>query len=202
MSDSQYPAMQPAVEPATGSKTEQVAAEASEQVHQIGEKARTQIDDLTNTAQEQIARGKENLVGTLRQFGDDFERVAPHTSGAATTVTGTVGRKTNELADWLETNEPGDVAHTVGVYIYRRPLVFLGASAIAGVLVGRVARSLLTSNSEEQTPARTEEPGEQYTGVRTPPFVRTEPGEQYTGVRTPPSVPTADAPWVSPRPPA
>jgi hypothetical protein len=190
-------------QPNTGSRTEQVAAGASEQVHQIGEQVRTQVDSLTDTVQDQITRGKENLVGTLRQFGADFERVAPQTSGAAATITGTVGRKTNELADWLQSNEPSDVVHTVGVYVYRRPIIFLGATAVAGVLVGRAARGLLTSDGEERTPARTEEPGEQFTGARIPPPVRTEePGEQYTGARIPPPVPMAGAPWDSPRPPA
>ena len=63
-------------------------------------------------------------------------------SGLATEVARQLSGRTRELAGHLERHEPSDLLEQVRAYARRRPVVFLAGAALAGVVAGRLTKSL------------------------------------------------------------
>jgi hypothetical protein len=62
--------------------------------------------------------------------------------------------KLDELARWLDRHEPGDLVEEVRSFARRRPGVFLGGAAAAGLLLGRLTRGVVdSSRSDDAAPA-------------------------------------------------
>lgn len=131
----------------------EVAAEATEQARAIGEEVRLQTGDLVQSVRtqldEQAVRSKELLVTTLRQLSDEFDEIAPHASGTVGELSGQASSAARGLSDWLANHEPSDVLRSVEDMARRRPMGFLLVSAVAGVVVGRVTRSMLSTDGDD-----------------------------------------------------
>jgi hypothetical protein len=154
------------------------AAEAKEQVGAIGEQVRSQSEDLTRSVKsqmdEQLGRGKEQLVMMLRQLGDEFDEVTPHASGTVADLTSQASNGARGLSDWLDERGPGEILRSVEDIARRRPMRFLLVSAAAGLVLGRVTRSLMSAESEHE---------EQGMAAPISPQIRAGAGDTVSGFR-------------------
>jgi hypothetical protein len=78
-------------------------------------------------------------------------------SGPVSDLAQQASRRTGEVAHWLENKEPSDLLEDVRSFARRRPAMFLGICALAGVVAGRLGRSAVAANtsldSKEQSQA-------------------------------------------------
>jgi len=80
-------------------------------------------------------------------------------SGMATDLIKQASQRTSDAASWLESREPGDLMNEVRGFARQRPGMFLAGAAVAGVLVGRLTRNVLTSSKSTES-----DPGQQHDG--------------------------------------
>lgn len=133
-------------------RLEPLVEETKDQVQQIAQDVREQAADAVGTARDevsdQIARAKDEIATTLRGFSDDLEQMAPLSNGRiAGQVATEAAQRAGEVADWLEQRESKDVMQALVDAARRRPMRFLLLSATAGVLVGRMTRGMMESDS-------------------------------------------------------
>ncbi|MBM0276828.1 hypothetical protein [Micromonospora tarensis] len=120
----------------------QVAAEARRQAQQLTGQATGQLRDQAQTQQRRAAEG-------LRDLGQNLSSMADRDgdSGLAGQVVRRAGDAAQQAAGWLNEREPGEVLDEVRSYARRHPGTFLASAAVAGLLVGRLARGLTGSAS-------------------------------------------------------
>jgi hypothetical protein len=68
-------------------------------------------------------------------------------SGPLTDLAHQASRKGGEIAHWLENREPADVLDEVRSFARRRPVMFLGLCALAGIVAGRLTRGAVAANT-------------------------------------------------------
>ena len=73
-------------------------------------------------------------------------------SGPLTDLAQQAASKAEEIGRWLENREPSDVLEEVKRFARRRPVMFLGLSALAGIVVGRLARGAVAANTSLDSP--------------------------------------------------
>ena len=91
-------------------------------------------------ASQQQRRAASSLSATaeeLRRMADGSQ-----TQGMAADLARQAGDRADRFGQWLADREPGDVLDEVRSFARRRPGVFIAAAAAAGVLAGRLGRSL------------------------------------------------------------
>jgi hypothetical protein len=123
----------------------QVAAEAASSLKDIVGQSRTQLVSQAGNSQNQLAEYVHSLadeLGTLASGGSDG-------TGPLADLAHRGARTGGELSKWLSDHEPADVLAEVTSFARRRPWAFLGASLLAGVVVGRVSRSLAAEAKDE-----------------------------------------------------
>ncbi|WP_204164866.1 hypothetical protein [Rhodococcus oxybenzonivorans] len=152
-----------------GEQAQNVAGEATQQAKDLLQQTRSELTDQAATQQKRVASG-------LRALGDEFGSMARNSdqSGMATDLTKQVAEKTHAIASWLEDREPGHVLDEVTRFARRKPGTFLALAAGAGLLAGRLGRSLMAANDDS--------------GDAAPNRARAGQGEQW-----PPEVPDAGA---------
>jgi hypothetical protein len=139
----------------------QVAQTTKEQAQNVVGEAKQQARDLVGEARgqarDQAGYQKLRAVEGLRTLGDELHQMTEQggQSGIATEVARQVAQRTHGLADYLDRHEPADLLDEVRQYARRRPVAFLAGAAIAGVLAGRLTRSL-ASKDEDQGGSRRE----------------------------------------------
>ena len=135
---------------------QQVAAVAKDEAVQVKEQAagsirdivgqgRTELASQLGTSQNRLAEYVHSLsdeLGTMASGGSDG-------SGPLADLAHRGARTGGELSRWLTDHEPADVVAEVTRFARRRPFAFLGASLLAGVVVGRVTRSLAAEAKDE-----------------------------------------------------
>jgi gas vesicle protein len=167
-----------------------VVETAKEEAANVAQEAKSQVGDLfAQTGQElkdQAAKQQERVASGLRSVSDELGQMARSSEGGmATDLVHQAASKTGEIASWLDQRDPGSLLDEVKSFARRRPGTFIAAAAIAGVLAGRLTRSIAggASASASGTPA---------TGQSTTPPV------QHTSAPTFVPVSTEDAsaaPW-------
>jgi hypothetical protein len=140
-----------------------VARTAGHEAKQVGREARTQFSHLYDQTRvelsDQAAHRQTQLAQGLRSASDELHGMASSTSdgGVATDVVRQAAQRLGGAASWLDARDPGAVLNEVKRYARRRPMVFLGVAALAGVVVGRLTRSLAAGEPESDgasTPRR------------------------------------------------
>lgn len=155
-----------------------VADTAKEQAGQVKDTAVEQGQKVVSVAKDEAAQVKDEAVGSLRdivgqgrseltgQLGTSQNRLADYVHSLADELgtmasggsdgTGPLAdlahryaRQGGEVSKWLQDHEPADVLDEVTRFARRRPFAFLGASLLAGVVVGRVTRSLVAEKKDE-----------------------------------------------------
>ena len=140
---------------------QQVAEVAKEQVGNITAEASGQFQDLLHQGRTELssqAGAQQQRLGSLvHSFAEELGSMASSTdkSGPLTDLAKQGSRRIGELAHRIENTEPSDLLADVRNFARRRPGVFLGASLLAGVVVGRLTRSLAAEAKDAKEAAQT-----------------------------------------------
>ena len=121
-----------------------VAGVAQDQAQNIIDEARSQIDEQSRTQ-------RDRLVGTLKTFGDDVEKMAngQQADGMAQDLARQVARRAHDLGDRIDGREPADLLDEVRSFARRRPGTFLLGALAAGVVAGRLTRGAKEAKSSD-----------------------------------------------------
>jgi hypothetical protein len=127
-----------------------VASEAKYQVRNLASRVGDEVRTQASTQQHRAAGG-------IRDVGSQFSEMAATStrSGMARDLAETFGSRADRLASWLDQREPQDLLEEVKVFARRKPGVFLAIAAGAGVVIGRLTRSIATP-SDSSTTSRTD----------------------------------------------
>ncbi|SCG77380.1 hypothetical protein GA0070609_5383 [Micromonospora echinaurantiaca] len=172
----------------------QMAHAAAEQGGHIAHEARQQMRNLTGEANTQL-RGqahaqKQRAADGLRGFGRELSSMAEcsQDSGMAAQAVRRAAHAAEQAAGWIEHNEPAAMMDDVRAYARRHPGTFLAGAAVAGLLFGRLTRSLTGGGDGRGAPSEAPQPGA--AGV--------QPGEMQAGQR--PYERTVTAPYEAESP--
>jgi hypothetical protein len=148
-----------------------VASEAKYQVRNLADRVGSEVRSQASTQQHRAAGG-------IRDVGSQFSEMAATSgrSGVARDLVETVGSRADSVAAWLDQREPQDLLDEVKRFARRRPGVFLAIAAGAGVVIGRLTRSL-ASSGDEGTSTGGGATGRPLTGTPTDPYAT----DGYTG---------------------
>jgi hypothetical protein len=130
-----------------------VAATARDQAVAVKDEAKGQAKSLVGTVtnevrnqgrtqQSRLAEAVHSLSKELGTMGAKSEE-----SGPLSDLAQQASYKGGEIAHWLENKEPGDLLEDVRGFARRRPAMFLGLCALAGVVVGRLGRGAVAANT-------------------------------------------------------
>lgn len=125
-----------------------VASEATSQAKKLASQAGHELKDQASTQQRRLADGLRSVSTELSSMS-----TASQTGGVASDIVSSVGRRVDDAASWLENREPRDVLDEVTSFARSRPGVFIGIAAVAGILAGRLTRSLATADSNDEVRA-------------------------------------------------
>lgn len=168
-------------------KTEasKVAGETKKQAQALYEEARTQLHEQAGVQQGRVAEG-------LRSIGDELNRMAQASDqpGVATDLVSQVASRTSGIASWLDERDPGSLLTEVKNYARRKPGTFIAVSAVAGLVAGRLVRSL-TSEAKDEKEAATSSTPSSTSGASTSAPAHAAPA---------PAVPVTPVPPVPPVP--
>jgi hypothetical protein len=128
-------------------------------VDEARRQARHVLDDARGQLQEQAGSQQDRLAGGLRTFSDQLERLAsgeatPDESGVAVDLAREVASRVAGAASWLEGRNTSEILDDVRSFARRRPGTFILVAAGAGLVVGRLARSLKDAPSQPQSSYR------------------------------------------------
>jgi hypothetical protein len=138
----------------------EVARTTKEQAREItieaGRQARDLLAEARDQAREQAGKQRERAVSGLRALGDELDRMAERgeQAGLATEVARQLSSRTRDLARFIDQREPGDLLEEARSFARRRSGLFLVATALAGVAVGRLTRAAAAqSRGPQQAPS-------------------------------------------------
>jgi gas vesicle protein len=127
--------------------------EAANVVSQAGSQAKNLLSTFTDevrsqgrTQQSRLAEAVHSVSQELGSMGAKSEQ-----SGPVADLAQQASRKTGELGHWLENKEPAEVLEDLRSFARRRPAMFLGLSALAGVVVGRLGRGAVAANTSRDS---------------------------------------------------
>lgn len=132
----------------------EVAGTAREQARAVGSEAREQAQELTGELRHRLVREVDSqahrTAGSLRQWADDLSGMAEgaRQESPARDLASKAAGKTRELADTLENQGFEGAVEGVQSFARRQPALFLGGAALAGLVVGRMARSARAVHSD------------------------------------------------------
>ena len=147
----------------------EVASTTKREAQDLLRQSRSQVYDQTSQQQRKVAEGVRSLSEELRGMADNAS------SGTASDLVSEVARRAGDVAQWLE-REPSEVLEDVKGFARRRPGAFLAIALGAGLVAGRLGRSLQAEHSDQQDATPPTTPAT--TPVATPPSPSTA---AYTG---------------------
>ncbi|MDY0908582.1 hypothetical protein [Microbacterium sp. CFBP9034] len=121
-----------------------VVSEVKYQARDLFAQAQRELKDQASTQQTRLAGGLQSVGDDLRQMAQGG---APSSGIAADLVRG-ASTRVSSAASWLTDRDPSAVLADVKSYARRNPGMFIGVAALAGVVVGRLTRSLAAANAE------------------------------------------------------
>lgn len=126
------------------SEAANVAAEAKNSAQDLLHQAKSGLTSQAGTQQQKAAEGIRTISSQLQSMAN-----APEQQGVASDLIRQAAQRSESVASWLETKEPGDLLAEVQRFARNRPGTFLLLAAGAGVLAGRLTRGL-TAGAPEQ----------------------------------------------------
>lgn len=132
-----------------GSHVAGVAAdEASNVKHEVGNQAKNLIGQVRTQLKDQVSTQQGRAAGGIRSVSDELRSMAnsSESQGAASNLVSQAAARAGDVAGWLEGRDPSDVLNEVKRFARRRPGVFIAIAAGAGIVVGRIAKSLASGN--------------------------------------------------------
>lgn len=122
-----------------------VASEAKNQAKNLFGQTKTQLSDQAGEQQKRVASG-------LRSIGDELSGMADKSenTGPATDLVRQAASRVGGIATWLDDRDPGSLLNEVSNFARQRPGTFIAIAAVAGVLAGRLTRSVVSEVKEER----------------------------------------------------
>ncbi len=117
-----------------------VVGEAKQQARQLLDQTMHEVRDQAGTQQRRLADGVSTFGSDLRGMADGN---APE-SGLAAQIVREVADRAEGAASWLSNREPADLLEEVKTFARRRPGTFIAIAGVAGLLVGRLARGMVS----------------------------------------------------------
>ena len=114
-----------------------VAGEVKANAKDLLYQAKTDLTDQAGAQQQKVAHGLHSISGELRTMADASEQ-----PGVATDLIRQAADRSASVASWLEGRDPGSLLNEVKTFARQRPGTFLLLAAGAGILAGRLTRSL------------------------------------------------------------
>ncbi|GAB4098034.1 hypothetical protein [Sinomonas halotolerans] len=121
-----------------------VAHEAKYQVKDLLHQSRRELMDQASQQQTRAAEG-------LRAIHQELDSMASRSEGqgVGTDLVRQAAQRTGALAEWLDQRDPGSLLNEVTSFARRKPGFFLAAAAGAGLLAGRLSRSLAAGGPDD-----------------------------------------------------
>lgn len=154
------------------SEVTNVAAEAKVNARDLLHQARSDLTSQAGTQQQKAAEGLHSISSQLRAMA-----AAPQEQGVASDLVRQVAERSESVASWLGNRDPGSVLDEAKSFARRRPGTFLLLAAGAGLLAGRLGRSLQAGPPVGGTATVTVPPPARYPS--TEPGLRTDLAEPY-----------------------
>ena len=190
-----------------------VAGEVKSNAKDLLNQARTDLTAQAGTQQQKAAQGLHSISSELRTMAEASDQ-----PGVATDLIRQAAERSSSVATWLDNRDPGSLLTEVKSFARQRPGTFLLAAAGAGILAGRLSRSLSAGAPDTATGTAAPQAGAPITrvpdaGVAVPPPPVTYPqtttagaagtyaGATTAGAETYPPNPLADSgtqaePWA------
>jgi uncharacterized protein YjbJ (UPF0337 family) len=175
-----------------------VAGTAKEQAANVTGEARRQAKDMLQQAKgqltSQVGGQQEKVAGAIRALSTELTTMASasDTPGVASDLALQGAGIVDSVASWFESRQPTDVLQEVTQFARRRPGVFLGIAATAGLVAGRLARSLRDEAADDAAAQADYQPAgytAATTGYTTDTYT-TPATDVYTGTTDPYTTPT------------
>jgi uncharacterized protein YjbJ (UPF0337 family) len=119
------------------SEAAHVAAEMKTNAKDLLYQAKSELTEQTSSQQQKIAEGLRSISDELRTMAS-----APDQPGVASDLVRQTAERSAAIASWLEARDPGSLLTEVKSFARQRPGAFLMLAAGAGILAGRLSRSL------------------------------------------------------------
>ena len=114
-----------------------VAAEVKTNARDLLHQAKSDLTDQAGTQQKKVAEGLRSISTELETMADASEE-----PGVARDLVRQAAERSSAVAGWLDVRDPGSLLTEVKSFARQRPGTFLLLAAGAGVLAGRLSRSL------------------------------------------------------------
>lgn len=135
--------------------SKRVAQTSKERASDVVEEAKSQAQDLLgqtrNELRDQAEHQQRRIAEGLHAMSDEFSQMArdSESGGLASEAVHNAARRTGAVANWLEDRDPGSLLAEVRRFAGRKPGTFIAVSAAAGLLAGRLTRSVASNASDE-----------------------------------------------------
>lgn len=167
-----------------------VAGTAKEQASTVASEAKTQAKDLIKQTQselrEQAGAQQERVATGLRSLSDELGSMAENSTGGgvAADLVQQVATRAGGVATWLDQRDPGALLEEVKTFARNKPGTFIGIAAVAGIVAGRLTRSLTSAAADEKEAAASATPSAPSATTTAPvaPVVPVAPAEPVTPV--------------------
>jgi len=114
-----------------------VASEVKTSARGLLEQARSDLTSQAGAQQQKAAGGIRAISEELRSMAE-----APEQQSVASDLIRQAADRSASVASWLENRDPGSLVDEVKSFARQRPAAFLLLAASAGVIAGRLGRSL------------------------------------------------------------
>lgn len=114
-----------------------VAAEAKTNARDLFQQATKDLTDQAGAQQQKVAEGLHSISKELHSMASASEQ-----PGVATDLVRQAAERSSAIAGWLDGRDPGSLLTEVKSFARERPGTFLMLAAGAGILAGRLSRSL------------------------------------------------------------
>src|SRR5450830_261834 len=119
------------------SEAANVAGEVKSNAKDLLHQARTDLTAQAGTQQQKAAQGLHSISSELHTMANASDQ-----PGVAADLIRQAAERSSSVATWLENRDPGSLLNEVKSFARQRPGTFLLAAAGAGILAGRLSRSL------------------------------------------------------------
>jgi len=152
-----------------------VAAEVKTNARDLLQQAKSDLTDQAGAQQQKVAAGLRSVSTELHSMASASDQ-----PGVATDLVRQAAERSSAVASWLDGRDPGSLLTEVKSFARQRPGTFLLLAAGAGVLAGRLSRSLSAGAPEPTaTTARVPDTG---TAVPPPPVQLPSPETTTAGL--------------------
>jgi hypothetical protein len=160
-----------------------VAGVAKDELHKVGSETKQQAKDLYRQTQSELsgqaASQQKRVASGIRTLGDELGSMADKsdTQGVASDLAHQAASRAAGVADWLDQRDPGALLDEVKGFARRRPGMFIAIAAVAGVVAGRLTRSVIAEAKDNDSTGTTGTTGT--TASRPQTNVGTQAGAEY-----------------------